>query len=162
MAKKINKEKKAKIERYHALGEDTIASLNDYISKYVVYPTKINYLFQGDNRLKSLIKVTKVPDLYALHTGGSQVHILLNEAVWDGYINDVDKLEIRLKEELGQIVLDAETNKIKLEKANFSSSLLLIDKFSFKAVKEAKELEKLILEQIADKESENNDIDISM
>jgi hypothetical protein len=148
------------MERYYDLGDDTIAKLNELISKFVQTPVRVDYAFIGDNKLKKLVKVSKISDVNKHLMKGKQVLVTVNEALWDAISEKEDVIEILVREEFNGLVINTETNKIKIEKLTFVSSNSIIEKYTFDLVREAKDLEKCALEQADEKEKEM--VDISM
>lgn len=147
------------MERYYDLGSDTIEKINELSSKFVSSPVKIDVMYVGDNKLKKLIKVAKVRDDLQ-HITKKQILITINESLWDSISHEDEVIEILVREELNAIQVNNETGKIKMGKPTFNSSNSIIDKYSFEAVRRAKELETLTLSQTEDKETEKIDISI--
>ena len=145
------------MEKYYNLGDDTISKLNEYISKYVNSPIRIDYVFVGDNKLKKLVKVARVPDVFTfLHK--EQVIVYINEALWDALTEEESVLELLVREEFNTICINTDSGKIKIEKPSFVSSSSVIEKYTYDSVNRAKQLEKLTLASIEDKETESIDI----
>ena len=148
------------MERYYDLGDDTLEVLNNLISKFVPTTVRLEYAFIGDNKLKKLLKVSKISDVNQHLTKGKQVLITVNESLWDAISEKTEVIEILVREEFNGLVVNTETGKIKIEKLSFITSNSIIEKYTFDLVREAKELEKSVLEQTDEKEKEM--IDISM
>lgn len=144
-------------QRHFDLGEDTIERLNSLITKFVSSPVRVEYAFIGDNKLKKLIKVSKINDIYQ-HLTKKLVLVTINESLWDLLSHEDDVIELLVREEFNTLIINSESGKVKIEKPSFNTSNSIIDKYSFEAVKRAKDLERLTLEQTEDKESEVVDI----
>lgn len=144
-------------QRHYDLGDDTIEKLNEYISKFVNSPIRLEYAFIGDNKLKKLIKISKINDANQFLTK-KQVYVYVNESLWDMISHEEDIIEILVREEFNTLVINTESGKIKIEKPSFNTSNSIIDKYTFESVKRAKDLEKLTLEQTEDKEKDVVDI----
>lgn len=144
-------------ERYYDLGEDTIEKLEELSSKFVHSPVRVDYLFIGDNKLKKLIKVSKIADDFQ-HAFKKQVKITINESLWDLLSHEEEIIELLVREEFNTLSINAESGKIKIEKPSFNTSNSIIEKYTFEAVKRAKDLEILTLQQTEDKEKDVVDI----
>ncbi len=145
------------VQRYYDLGDDTIQRTNGLISKFVNSPVRLEYSFIGDNKLKKLIKVTKVADNYKFLLK-KDVVVTINEALWDALSHEDDVIELLVREEFNTLVINTESGKIKIDKPSFTSSNSIIEKYTFEEVKRAKDMEKLTLEQAEEKEKEVVDI----
>jgi hypothetical protein len=144
-------------ERYYDLGDDTIKKIEELSSKFTYSPIRIDYLFIGDNKLKKLIKISKIADDFQ-HAIKKQVKITINESLWDLLSHEEDIIELLVREEFNSLSINTETGKIKIEKHSFNTSNSIIEKYSFEAVKRAKDLEALTLSQTEEKEKEVIDI----
>ncbi len=144
-------------ERYYDLGDDTLEKINSLISKFVNSPVRLDYAFIGDNKLKKLIKVSKVKDDFK-HLMKKQILITLNESLYDLLSHEEEVIELLFREEFNTLVINTDSGKVKIEKPSFNSSDSIIEKYSFEAVKRAKDIEKLTLQQTADKEADVVDI----
>lgn len=147
-------------DRYYELGEDTVETLSTLINKCVNTPIKINYIFQGDRKLKALIKVSKIADKFAFKLE-SPLIVEVNEILWDEINHEEEVIEILVREACGGIEINNDNGKITTTTKNdFKTSKGVLDKFEYVNVSRAKELQELTLQQIADKEKDT-DIDIS-
>ena len=144
-------------QRHYDLGDDTIEKTNELISKFVNSPVRLDYAFIGDNKLKKLIKVSKINDAYN-HITKKQVLITINESLWDLLSHDDEVIELLVREEFNTLIINTESGKIKIEKPSFNTSNSIIEKYSFESVKRAKDIERLTLEQTEDKDKEVVDI----
>ncbi len=144
-------------ERYYDLGEDTISKIEELSSKFVNSPIRLDYLFVGDNKLKKLIKVSKIADDFQF-AFKKQIKITVNESLWDLLSHENEIIELLVREEFNTLTINTESGKIKIEKPSFNTSNSIIEKYSFEAVKRAKDLETLTLQQAEDKEKELVDI----
>lgn len=143
------------MERYYELGNDTIQKIDEYISKFSSSPYRLEYAFIGDNKLKDLLKITKINDTFLFITK-KQVLITVNESIWD--VLDESDIEILVREQINMLIVDLDSGKIKIEKPTFNSSKSIIEKYSFEEVMRVKELVKLTLQQAEEK---TNEMDIS-
>ena len=104
-------------DRYYELGDDTIEELGSLIKNVIYTPMAINYTFQGDRNLKSLIKVSKITDRYAFKLE-SPILVEVNELLWDEMCNDTDAVEILVREACSKIEINSETGKISTSNKN--------------------------------------------
>ncbi len=144
-------------QRHFDLGEDTLERLNGLIIKFVNSPVRLDYAFIGDNKLKKLIKVSKINDIYH-HITKKQVLVTINESLWDLLSHEDEIIELLVREEFNTLVINAESGKVKIEKPSFNTSNSIIEKYTFESVKRAKDIERLTLAQTEDKENEVVDI----
>jgi len=144
--------------RYYELGEDVVVKFTEMVEKFAYNPIRIDYAFIGDNKLKDTVfKITKINDVNEFLTK-KQLLITINQNIYDRISEQEEVIEILVREELSKIKINGETGKIKIEKYNFNSSKTIIEKYSYEEVSKAKELVKLISEQVADKNSDEIDL----
>ena len=138
------------MEKFYLLDDETDLKLNELISKYVNTPIRLEYKFIGDNKLKKLIKIAKVSDAYTF-LYKDQVIVYVNESLWDAMYDDIDVIELLVREEFNSLCINTESGKIKIEKPSFMSSNSIIERYGVENVKRAKDMEKLCIEQAEDK-----------
>ena len=138
------------MEKFYLLDDETVLKLNELISKYVNSPIRLEYKFIGDNKLKKLIKIAKVSDAYTF-LYKDQVIVYVNESLWDAMYDDIDVIELLVREEFNSLCINTESGKIKIEKPSFMSSNSIIERYGVENVKRAKDMEKLCIEQAEDK-----------
>ena len=138
------------MEKFYLLSDETVSRLKELISKYVSSPIRLEYKFVGDNKLKKLIKIGKVSDVYTF-LYKDQVIVYLNESLWDAMCDDSDVIELLVREEFNSLIINTESGKIKIDKPSFVSSNPIIERFGVEEVKRAKDMEKLCFEQAEDK-----------
>ena len=138
------------MEKFYLLDDETVLKLNEHISKYVNSPIRLEYKFIGDNKLKKLIKIAKVSDAYTF-LYKDQVIVYVNESLWDAMYDDIDVIELLVREEFNSLCINTESGKIKIEKPSFMSSNSIIERYGVENVKRAKDMEKLCIEQAEDK-----------
>ena len=103
------------MEKFYLLDDETVLKLNELISKYVNSPIRLEYKFIGDNKLKKLIKIAKVSDAYTF-LYKDQVIVYVNESLWDAMYDDIDVIELLVREEFNSLCINTESGKIKIEK----------------------------------------------
>ena len=138
------------MEKFYLLDDETVLKLNELNSKYVNSPIRLENKFIGDNKLKKLIKIAKVSDAYTF-LYKDQVIVYVNESLWDAMYDDIDVIELLVREEFNSLCINTESGKIKIEKPSFMSSNSIIERYGVENVKRAKDMEKLCIEQAEDK-----------
>ena len=127
------------MEKFYLLDDETVLKLNELISKYVNSPIRLEYKFIGDNKLKKLIKIAKVSDAYTF-LYKDQVIVYVNESLWDAMYDDIDVIELLVREEFNSLCINTESGKIKIEKPSFMSSNSIIERYGVENVKRAKDM----------------------
>lgn len=134
--------------------EDVISYFKK-IEKNFAHPFDINYIYITNNKLKKLIKITRLPDQYSFIMG-AQVMVMFNEVYFDSFEDDTK--DILINQEIDKIEFNTEKGIIKITtNPLISTSSGIIDKFSFESVKNANKLEREFQSQLNDKEKDKEE-----
>jgi hypothetical protein len=138
-------------EQYHELADYIIDHFKESEKKLGI-PVDIKYVYQADNKQKTLIKIIKVNDRYCslLH---ADMLISFNEDYYDAF--DDEAKDILIDQELALVEFDMEKGTIKIGKPDLITSSGIIKKYGVDAVERANQVRDLYNQQQADKESEN-------
>ena len=136
---------------YLKTDEDVISYFKK-IDKKFAHPFDINYIYITNNKLKKLVKVTRLPDQFSFILG-AHVLVTFNEIYFDNFDNDTK--DILINQEIDKIEFNTEKGVIKIiTNPLISTSSGIIDKFTFENVKNANKLEREFQAQLNDKEKE--------
>jgi len=123
------------------------------IEKNFSHPFDVNYVFVTNNKLKKLIKISKIPDQYSFLLN-AQVLVTFNENFFDNF--DEQNKSILVEQELDKLECDSEKGTITINgNPLISTSSGILDKFSLELVKNANRLEREYLSQLKEKEKES-------
>lgn len=138
-----------KTEQYYELSEEVINFFKN-IEKEFGFAMNIKYIFQGNYKQKSLIKISKLADKYAVLLKADML-ITINEDYFD--LLDDDKIRtILFEQEIDKIHINLEKGTIKLIQPNIKTSIGLVKRHTYEMIEKANETERLLSEQKKDKE----------
>jgi hypothetical protein len=126
-------------------GGDIVDFFNEIIDEKNL-SLDLNFSFVTYNKQKALIKLTKIPDHYSILTK-TDVLVTIN----DVYFDEIGEDEIRrilFEQEIDKIETDMEKMTFKIAKHNVSTSLGIVNKYTFENVQRAIEVENALDEQI--------------
>lgn len=131
-------------ERYEELSDDV---RNKFMEVYDTksFPIKIGFKFVDDNKLKQLVKIQKISDLYQFVIE-KEVMVIFNEALYDKMEND-ESIKILIEQELDKLSINIDSGKIKMSKSDLVTSAGLINKYGSDAVLRANQIDSLSNEQ---------------
>ena len=138
-------------EQYHEL-EDYIVDHFKESEKKLSIPVDIKYVFQADNKQKTLIKLIKINDRYSSLLGADML-VSFNEDYYDAF--DDEAKDILIDQELALVEFDLEKGTIKLGRADLITSSGIIKKYGVDAVERANQVRDLYNQQQSEKEAEN-------
>lgn len=132
-------------------GEDVISYFEE-IEQNFAHPFDVKYVFITNNKLKKLIKVSRLPEQMSFLL---DAHILVtfNEKFFDNF--DDQNKTILINQELDKIECNAEKGEVKINSNPLiSTSSGILEKFTLEGVKNANKLEREFLAQLKEKEKE--------
>jgi hypothetical protein len=144
--KKTDKPKAVKAEKYHQLGEDTIAEFERLYDK-ISLPFKLRIKYIGQSDLKSLVKLKRVTGEWKFVTELDLI-VFINEKMMDDL--DEQNREVLVLQELEKLSVDIDKGEIKLSKPDLTTFSSLIKKYGIDIVAKANNLSELTLSQYAD------------
>lgn len=152
-AAKAVKEESSNQEKFHELDPDVIAFFRKSETE-VGIPMEIKYKFLGNEAQKNLIKIRSIPEEFAFFID-ADVLVTVNEDYFDHL--DEEQRAILMEQEIDKVHANLDTGKVRVGKPSIQSSQGTINKYTYKKVREAIEIEKLYGEQKKDRDQENNE-----
>jgi len=137
-------------EQFHEL-EDYVIEYFDELKEKIDNPADLKYVYQADDKQKTLIKISKIPDRYSVLLNGDLL-ISFNEDYFDKF--DDEARNILIQQELSLIEFSLEKGTLKIGKPDLVTSSGLIKIYGIEAVERANQISKLLNEQIEDAEKE--------
>ena len=137
------------MDRYDKLSEDIQEHFNRVYEKKN-FMMNIKFKFISDNKLKQLIKIQKLSDMYQFITN-KDVIVLVNEDMFDKMVNEEKLIDILFEQELDKIVIVKD--KLKTVKPDISTFSSIIKKYSTEEVMRANQIDTLVTEQSEDMET---------
>lgn len=150
---------KVKLPSHVELHEDTINEVKEFIETLSM-PVEIKYAFVGCPKQKQTVIIKKVPKVYEF-IFETQVVVMINEELYEQVALDEQAMKIILNDAFHGLSADTNSGEVKIKNENFTSSKGIIEKFGLDNVKDAKDLEKSIYEQIKDTLADQDVIDIA-
>ena len=137
-----------KTEQYYELDKEIVDFYREVETEFA-FAMNIKYIFQANTKQRSLIKISKLADNYA---------VLLNAdllvTVNDMYFNKFDE-EIRtilFEQEIDKIQPNLDKGTIKLVQPSLKTSVGIIKRHTYASVERANETERLLVEQKGESE----------
>jgi len=138
-------------EQFHELS-DYIIEYFDELEKKLSLPVDIKYVYQADDKQKTLIKIVKIADRYS-NLLNADLLISFNEDFFDAF--DDEAKNILIDQELALIEFNLEKGILKLGKADLITSSGVIKKYGVDAVERANQVKDLYNSQQLDHEKDN-------
>jgi hypothetical protein len=145
------KQKLTKEEIYSELEQDIVDFFNERMDNFTI-PIDFKFYFQKNLKQKQLIKLTKIPDQYAVMLD-KDILVSVNADYFDAFSTEDEKInEILFDQCIDLIEYNSENGTFKLGKENFTATQGIIEKYTYDAVSRAKEVERLYEDQKKDQE----------
>jgi hypothetical protein len=138
------------MDRFYELSEDTISDFYTIFNKKS-FPVSMKFQFQGDQKQKGIISITKVPDKYAAILE-KELLISINEDLLTAY--DDESITILFEQEIDKININIDSGKIKLVRTDLNTFSGLVNKYGVEKVARANKVEELYQEQQKDAKSD--------
>jgi len=138
------------MDRFYELSEDTISDFYEIFNKKS-FPVSMKFQFQGDQKQKGIISITKVPDKYAAILE-KELLISINEDLLTAY--DDESITILFEQEIDKININLDSGKIKLIRTDLNTFSGLVNKYGVEKVARANKVEELYQEQQKDAKSD--------
>jgi hypothetical protein len=135
-------------EQFHGVHDYIIDHFN-LLEKKLNLALNIKFIFQADNKQKTLVKVIKLPDRYSVLLD-ADILVSFNEEYFDSF--DDESKNILIDQELALILVNYDTGKIKINKPDLITSSGIIKKYGVDAVQRANQALSLFVQQQDDKE----------
>ena len=137
-------------EQFHELS-DYIVEYFDELEKKLSLPVDIKYVYQADDKQKTLIKIIKVADRYSTLLKADLL-ISFNEDYFDAF--DDEAKNILIDQELALLEFDLEKGTLKIGKPDLITSSGIVKRYGVEAVERANQVRDLFNQQQADKEKD--------
>jgi len=137
-------------EQFHD-ASDYIVEYFQELEKKLSLPVDINYVYQADDKQKTLIKIVKIADRYSKLLGADLL-VSFNEDFFDAF--DEQAKDILIDQELALVEFDLEKGTLKLGKPDLITSSGIIKKYGVDAVERANQVRDLFNQQQADKDND--------
>lgn len=137
--------------KYYDLHEDTLATIQTIIDKMAL-PFNLKIKFMGHAKMKTLIKLQKINDIFS-HITGIDLIVFINE---DYFIRfEETNAEILIYQELDRLEFDMNKGTFKIAQYPLQTTIGVLKKYGIDAVAEANQLIELYSQQKqeADKEA---------
>jgi len=138
-------------EQFHELA-DYVVDYFDNLERKLSLPVDIKYVYQADDKQKSLIKIVKIADRYA-NLLSADLLISFNEDFFDAF--DDEAKNILIDQELALIEFNLEKGTLKLGKADLITSSGVIKKYGVDAVERANQVKSLFNDQQLEQQKES-------
>ena len=137
-------------EQFHALADYVVEYFNE-LEQRLALPIDLKYVYQADDKQKTLIKIVKIPDRYSVLTKGDLL-ISFNEDFFDAF--DDESKNILIDQELALIEFNMEKGTLKIGRPDLMTSHGVLKKYGVDAVERANQVRDLYNQQKTDKEEE--------
>ena len=137
-------------EQFHELAEYIVEYFDD-LKKNLSIPVDVKYVYQADDKQKTLIKIIKVVDRYSILLNADLL-VSFNEDYFDQF--DDEAKNILIDQELALIQVDYDKGTFKIRRPDLITSSGVIKRYGVEAVERANQVRDLLSQQIEDKESE--------
>ena len=141
------------------MSKEQFHNLSDYIIEYfnaleekLSLPVDFKFVYQADDKQKTLIKIIKVPDRYSTLLN-AELLISFNEDYFDAF--DDEAKDILIDQELALLQFDLENGKLKIGRPDLITSSGIVRKYGVEAVGRANQVRDLYNDQQDEKEKEN-------
>ena len=136
--------------QFHELSDYIVEYFNE-LEKKLSIPVDIKYVYQADDKQKTLVKIIKVNDRYS-NLLGADLLVSFNEDYFDVF--DDEAKNILIDQELALIEFNLEKGILKIGRPDLMTSSGIIKKYGVSAVERANQIRDLLNQQQID---ENND-----
>ena len=130
-------------EQFHELS-DYIVEYFEKLEEKLSLSMDLKYVYQADNKQKTLIKIVKIADRYSVLLKADLL-VSINEDYFDKF--DEEAKGILIDQELALIECDLEKGTIKIGRADLITSTGIIKKYGVEAVERANKVRDLYSQQ---------------
>ena len=135
----------------YAKVESDIQEFFDGILANVYVPVDVKFLLLSNNKLKKLIKFSKINEAFSFEMK-KDILVEINQEYFDSFDDEIKA--ILFEQEFGRLEFNSEKGTLKIKKNNFSSDKGVCEKYTFDKVKRAIETEEGLTQQQQDKKDE--------
>lgn len=137
-------------EQFHELADYIVEYFNELQEKLSL-PVDLKYVFQADNKQKTLCKIVKIPDRYSVLLNADLL-VSMNEEFFDAF--DDEAKNILIDQELALLEFDLEKGMLKIGKPDLITSSGIVKRYGVEAVERANQVRDLFNQQQEDAEKE--------
>jgi hypothetical protein len=138
-------------EQFHELADYVIEKFDDLKNK-LTFNIDIKFVYQADNKQKTLIKIVKIPDRYSILLKADFL-ISFNEDYFDAF--DDEAIDILIDQELALIEVNFDKGTTKIRRPDLITSSGIIKKYGVDAVERANQVRDLLNDQQLDQAEDN-------
>ncbi len=139
-----------KTEQYYELDKEIIDYFNK-IEREFGFALSIKYIFQANCKQKSLVKLTKLADNYAILLNAN-ILVTVNDIYFNKFDDDIKT--ILFEQELDKIQVNLDKGTMKLVQPNLKTSVGIIKRHTYANVERANETERLLAESKGEQSDE--------
>ena len=140
-------------EQFHELS-DYIVEYFDALKDKLNLPVDLKYVYQADDKQKTLIKIVKIVDRYSTLLK-AELLVSFNEDYFDAF--DDEAKDILIDQELALVEFNLEKGTLKIGRADLVTSSGIIRKYGVDAVGRANQVKDLYTSQQLEQEKEKKE-----
>lgn len=139
-----------KTDQYYELDKEIIDFFNE-IEREFGFAMSIKYIFQSNCKQKSLIKINKLADNYAILLNADAL-ITVNDMYFDKF--DEEIRTILFEQEIDKIQVNLDKGTFKLVQPTLKTSVGIIKRHTYESVERANETERILAESKGEEREE--------
>lgn len=139
-----------KTEQYYELDKEIIDFFNEKEREFG-FAMNIKYIFQANCKQKSLIKINKLADNYAILLNADML-VTVNDMYFDKFDEEIQS--ILFEQEIDKIQVNLDKGTFKLVQPNLKTSIGIIKRHTYESVERANETERLLSESKGEEREE--------
>lgn len=137
-----------KTDQYYELDKEIIDFYKEIEADFA-FAMNIKYIFQANSKQKSLIKISKLADNYAVLLNADLL-VTVNDMYYTKFDDEIRT--ILFEQEIDKIHPNLDKGTIKLVQPNLKTSVGIIKRHTYESVERANETERLLVEQKGESE----------
>jgi hypothetical protein len=139
-----------KTDQYYELDKEIIDFFNEKEREFG-FAMSIKYIFQANCKQKSLIKINKLADNYAILLNADAL-ITINDMYFDKFDDEIRT--ILFEQEIDKIQVNLDKGTFKLVQPNLKTSVGIIKRHTYESVERANETERILAESKGEEREE--------
>jgi predicted transcriptional regulator len=139
-----------KTEQYYELDKEIVDFYREVEAEFA-FAMNIKYIFQANAKQKSLIKISKLADNYAVLLNADLL-VTVNDTYFGKFDDEIKT--ILFEQEIDKVHPNLDKGTIKLVQPSLKTSVGIVKRHTYASVERANETERLLVEQKGDAESE--------
>lgn len=137
-----------KTEQYYELDKEIVDFYRE-VEKEFAFAMNIKYIFQANCKQKSLIKINKLADNFAVILN-ADILVTVNDTFFDKF--DEEIRTILFEQEIDKIHPNLDKGTIKIVQPSLKTSIGIVKRHTYESVERANETERLLVEQKGESE----------